>query len=182
MVSWVPGGCRAVPWNARLRSPVAPQSAPLKVGTTWLKSYLLGKSFSSGKGGNKDGGFEYLRPITCMIFHHTPCSMLPSLVVYTTRSMWSYTPVSPVERNRCCTSPWGTLCSIASLLPGVPLPSNKISDRLRLSKSTACPSRRLPEKPLQNWTIQCRARTGTCLLYTSPSPRDKRQSRMPSSA
>ena len=23
---------------------------------------------------------------------------------------------------------------------------------------------------------------GTCLLYTSPSPRDKRQSRMPSSA
>ena len=24
--------------------------------------------------------------------------------------------------------------------------------------------------------------TGTCLLYTSPSPRDKRQSRMPSSA
>ena len=26
------------------------------------------------------------------------------------------------------------------------------------------------------------ARNGTCLLYTSPSPRDKRQSRMPSSA
>ena len=26
------------------------------------------------------------------------------------------------------------------------------------------------------------ARPGTCLLYTSPSPRDKRQSRMPSSA
>ena len=25
-------------------------------------------------------------------------------------------------------------------------------------------------------------RAGTCLLYTSPSPRDKRQSRMPSSA
>ena len=24
--------------------------------------------------------------------------------------------------------------------------------------------------------------TGSCLLYTSPSPRDKRQSRMPSSA
>ena len=29
-----------------------------------------------------------------------------------------------------------------------------------------------PERPL----------VGTCLLYTSPSPRDKRQSRMPSSA
>ena len=31
--------------------------------------------------------------------------------------------------------------------------------------------------------IQARATPGhTCLLYTSPSPRDKRQSRMPSSA
>ena len=29
----------------------------------------------------------------------------------------------------------------------------------------------------KKWTIY-----GTCLLYTSPSPRDKRQSRMPSSA
>ena len=28
----------------------------------------------------------------------------------------------------------------------------------------------------------CAGRTDTCLLYTSPSPRDKRQSRMPSSA
>ena len=29
---------------------------------------------------------------------------------------------------------------------------------------------------------QCDAQYSTCLLYTSPSPRDKRQSRMPSSA
>ena len=29
---------------------------------------------------------------------------------------------------------------------------------------------------------QCRERWNNCLLYTSPSPRDKRQSRMPSSA
>ena len=29
---------------------------------------------------------------------------------------------------------------------------------------------------------QIRKQRGTCLLYTSPSPRDKRQSRMPSSA
>ena len=29
---------------------------------------------------------------------------------------------------------------------------------------------------------QIQQRLGTCLLYTSPSPRDKRQSRMPSSA
>ena len=31
----------------------------------------------------------------------------------------------------------------------------------------------------QNWIL---ARLKDCLLYTSPSPRDKRQSRMPSSA
>ena len=30
--------------------------------------------------------------------------------------------------------------------------------------------------------VQIGPNTGTCLLYTSPSPRDKRQSRMPSSA
>ena len=29
---------------------------------------------------------------------------------------------------------------------------------------------------------QCVIEPNTCLLYTSPSPRDKRQSRMPSSA
>ena len=32
---------------------------------------------------------------------------------------------------------------------------------------------------LAEWRM---ARPGSCLLYTSPSPRDKRQSRMPSSA
>ena len=34
-----------------------------------------------------------------------------------------------------------------------------------------------PPKPHASWTLN-----STCLLYTSPSPRDKRQSRMPSSA
>ena len=34
---------------------------------------------------------------------------------------------------------------------------------------------------IQNWKFR-RDRIFTCLLYTSPSPRDKRQSRMPSSA
>ena len=32
------------------------------------------------------------------------------------------------------------------------------------------------------WVFLNHTRTGNCLLYTSPSPRDKRQSRMPSSA
>ena len=38
---------------------------------------------------------------------------------------------------------------------------------------------------IREWPGMCRAELGqclTCLLYTSPSPRDKRQSRMPSSA
>ena len=35
----------------------------------------------------------------------------------------------------------------------------------------------------QEWGLTLRARNpNDCLLYTSPSPRDKRQSRMPSSA
>ena len=32
------------------------------------------------------------------------------------------------------------------------------------------------------WLIERSRKLGSCLLYTSPSPRDKRQSRMPSSA
>ena len=36
----------------------------------------------------------------------------------------------------------------------------------------------LPEKPELLWEFEVK----DCLLYTSPSPRDKRQSRMPSSA
>ena len=35
---------------------------------------------------------------------------------------------------------------------------------------------------IQEIVNQCHAQVLTCLLYTSPSPRDKRQSRMPSSA
>ena len=44
----------------------------------------------------------------------------------------------------------------------------------------------LPEKP--NFTISCsapltgRRKVTSCLLYTSPSPRDRQKSRMPSSA
>ena len=34
----------------------------------------------------------------------------------------------------------------------------------------------------QKWTKRREKECRTCLLYTSPSPRDKRQSRMPSSA
>ena len=37
-------------------------------------------------------------------------------------------------------------------------------------------------KPSGGWSTAYRTFTNLCLLYTSPSPRDKRQSRMPSSA
>ena len=42
--------------------------------------------------------------------------------------------------------------------------------------------RQLPADILWNRTTMIRSFELTCLLYTSPSPRDKRQSRMPSSA
>ena len=38
------------------------------------------------------------------------------------------------------------------------------------------------KKPLASPAVRKRAKEMGCLLYTSPSPRDKRQSRMPSSA
>ena len=38
------------------------------------------------------------------------------------------------------------------------------------------------QKAGQNQETPKKSKEGTCLLYTSPSPRDKRQSRMPSSA
>ena len=36
--------------------------------------------------------------------------------------------------------------------------------------------------PLKNWASTSRGLSYTCLLYTSPSPRDRQKSRMPSSA
>ena len=41
----------------------------------------------------------------------------------------------------------------------------------------------LIKKEIEGFDFSAEARTeGTCLLYTSPSPRDQRGSRMPSSA
>ena len=44
------------------------------------------------------------------------------------------------------------------------------------------PARDLCRHFCQRWNMLLRSKKHTCLLYTSPSPRDKRQSRMPSSA
>ena len=54
------------------------------------------------------------------------------------------------------------------------------------SKNTQQPNQSPKEQVQKSNTSHaeetCRLRAGSCLLYTSPSPRDKRQSRMPSSA
>ena len=41
---------------------------------------------------------------------------------------------------------------------------------------------RVVDYAIQKFNINVSGRTPTCLLYTSPSPRDQRGSRMPSSA
>ena len=43
-------------------------------------------------------------------------------------------------------------------------------------------SKRLITRSFQNWHTHLPMQLNACLLYTSPSPRDMRRSRMPSSA
>ena len=53
------------------------------------------------------------------------------------------------------------------------------------SKATIFVQSQIPAHAELAWILNCVSRIGwlnSCLLYTSPSPRDKRQSRMPSSA
>ena len=53
-----------------------------------------------------------------------------------------------------------------------------LAKKKRVWNSTGNPPKKVP-KSFKNGTLEA---PGSCLLYTSPSPRDKRQSRMPSSA
>ena len=63
--------------------------------------------------------------------------------------------------------------------------SNKPEHMLEVSPKGTVPILILEDKVIDescdivNWVIE---QSNICLLYTSPSPRDKRQSRMPSSA
>ena len=53
-----------------------------------------------------------------------------------------------------------------------------------LPATKALPKEMLPivDKPLIQYAVEEAADAGICLLYTSPSPRDRQKSRMPSSA
>ena len=59
---------------------------------------------------------------------------------------------------------------------GAPLHTNKVATPVSKKDQME------PYSPLLYDPSELESHTGVCLLYTSPSPRDKRQSRMPSSA
>ena len=54
----------------------------------------------------------------------------------------------------------------------------QVETKQRKPKKPPPPDEPPPDVPPQNFNVN----VDSCLLYTSPSPRDKRQSRMPSSA
>ena len=60
--------------------------------------------------------------------------------------------------------------------PGKAILSVKKAEAAAVKPAASAPSKPAPAKPAQAPSPTA------CLLYTSPSPRDKRQSRMPSSA
>ena len=57
----------------------------------------------------------------------------------------------------------------------------KPSENIEIKQDTATPDTTINEEENKEF-IRVKRNNETCLLYTSPSPRDKRQSRMPSSA
>ena len=91
---------------------------------------------------------------------------------------------SQEEYNRCAAYEENIFAAIHSIKStfgssetrtGTENPPNGGSNSLPITKV------KIPQMPLPTYSHQ-KGEDLTCLLYTSPSPRDKRQSRMPSSA
>ena len=65
----------------------------------------------------------------------------------------------------------------------IPGPAGRLEAKYYKSKKNTSPiALVLQPHPQYGGTMNNKVVVETCLLYTSPSPRDKRQSRMPSSA
>ena len=90
-------------------------------------------------------------------------------------AMYHDDEILTLERDRVFARDW--------VSPGLAAEIPKPGDRLTWSiadRPVFCV--RGADGLIRTFSNVCRHRMMTCLLYTSPSPRDKRQSRMPSSA
>ena len=90
-------------------------------------------------------------------------------------------PVLQAMVNQICANTGGTRGNEGSSLPNMTLPAC-----MQYNDPSGNPVTELPLDQfatlIANQVCTNLASINTCLLYTSPSPRDKRQSRMPSSA
>ena len=87
-------------------------------------------------------------------------------------------------------APWGNVCVVAgthyipialpSIIASLFLFAPLVAVFLKLQSAEA--KLVLAEEKIEALESRLRDESACCLLYTSPSPRDKRQSRMPSSA
>ena len=74
-------------------------------------------------------------------------------------------------------------CSLLKADDNIDLPKTMVWSTYGLASSSYPEASAFADALMKNYNVRVRLKpSGTCLLYTSPSPRDKRQSRMPSSA
>ena len=130
----------------------------------YFRSYYVGTGFPSG-------GKSYAVKNTTSIPNHGACMCILLFYVNNT-STKQLDDSAPSERGRRMIY-YGVPRVRSSTVYTVP-PHNYFSSRaaLQSSRSSWSSNRAAPIKSIFR----------SCLLYTSPSPRDKRQSRMPSSA
>ena len=96
----------------------------------------------------------------------------------------SSVPTVPIPSDRDRTEPVGTplLRFTPPLGDTLPAPAKLVHVDYSYSRFSFVPVNISLPSLLAHFLIRCQYLTISCLLYTSPSPRDKRQSRMPSSA